>query len=199
MEGSEEAALKYLELARNEILEKVRFVNQTLAAYLLGVSALSSWIYQTISRTNPPMDPAEKAVVILGFALLLAYVSLGANWLIHHNERVVSALAIYQRDELVRYLPGGPKSWENSRSLKDKDGRWHAMGTILVEEIILLGPSWYAYFYARSLEGLAAGWTGGLWHVPVHVWLSAARVVNWLNVGIALLMFWTRWKLRDKS
>jgi hypothetical protein len=31
-----EVALKYLELAREEILEKARFVNQTLGAYLLS-------------------------------------------------------------------------------------------------------------------------------------------------------------------
>jgi hypothetical protein len=43
-------ALKYIDMARNEILEKVRFVNQTLGAYVLGSSAVASWFYQSVYR-----------------------------------------------------------------------------------------------------------------------------------------------------
>ncbi len=195
-----EAALKYLDLARGEILEKVRFVNQTLAGYLLGVAALASWAYQVIYKHTKEdlavVDP-EKTIILIGFALLLAYVALGANWLIHNNERVVAALAIFQREELAPHLPKAPVVWEDSETLQSQDGLWHAMLTITTEELIVLVPPLCAMFYAlchrQGLGNRPEAW----W--PLYVWLPATVVANALNCGIALLMYRTRGRLRVKG
>jgi hypothetical protein len=101
-------ALKYLELARAEILEKGRFINQTLGAYLLGSSALASWFYQSAYKPATPTTDTEKASAAIALALMLSYLALGVNWIIHHNERIVTALALYQRKDLWSVLAISP-------------------------------------------------------------------------------------------
>jgi hypothetical protein len=189
-------ALKYIDMARNEILEKVRFVNQTLGAYVLGSSAVSSWFYQSVYRPTSSgalaATEAEKSSAAIGLALMLSYLALGVIWIIHHNERMVTALAFYQRDELHGALKHGPPMWERSESLGKYDSPLHARLTILVEELIVLAPPLAAAVYASSELSKAIWW-------PRHVWFPAALVANTLNVWIAIQMFKSRGRLRDAA
>jgi hypothetical protein len=61
--------------------------------------------------------------------LMLSYLALGVNWMIHHNERIVTALALYQRNDLWSVLSDNPPMWERSGSLKDEDSLFHAFFT----------------------------------------------------------------------
>jgi hypothetical protein len=49
--------------------------------------------------------------------------------MIHHNERIVTALALYQRNDLWSVLSDNPPMWERSGSLKDEDSLFHAFFT----------------------------------------------------------------------
>jgi hypothetical protein len=191
-----EVALKYLELAREEILEKARFVNQTLGAYLLGSSALASWFYQSAYKPATPnlasTTDAEKASAAIGLALMLSYLALGVNWIIHHNERIVTALALYQRKDLCSVLGDDPPMWERARSLKDEDSLIHAFFTVAVEELIVLGPPLAAFVFASQQFHVTA------WQ-PAHWWLFGAIVGNATSVGIGVLMFKTKYRLRRKT
>jgi hypothetical protein len=184
-----EIALKYLELARAEILEKGRFINQTLGAYLLGSSALASWFYQSAYKPATPTTDAEKASAAIGLALMLSYLALGVNWIIHHNERIVTALALYQRKDLCSVLGDDPLMWEKSSSLEDEDSLFHAFFTVAIEELIVLGPPLAAFVFASQQFHVAA------WQ-PAHWWLSGAIAGNVASIVIGVLMFRAKYKLR---
>ena len=191
---SAEVALKYLDLARGEILEKVKFVNQTLGAYLLGTAAVGSWFYQSIHRTaagQAMSDTVEKASAAIGLAFILSYLALGVNWIIHHNERMVTALAEYQRDELSKYLPNVPAMWERSIALHKGDDPGAARRTMAVEELIVLGPPFTATVFAFGQFFHAQGW-------PLYVWLPCAVVANLLNIEVGLEMFKSRLTFREE-
>jgi hypothetical protein len=189
-----EIALKYLDLAREEIQEKGRFINQTLGAYVLGSSALASWFYQSAYRPAGPtpvtLTEPEKAAAAIGLAFMLSYLALGVNWIIHHNERIVAALALYQRNDLYPALGSDPPMWEMSRSLREEDSLLHAFFTVAIEELIVLAPPIAAFVFAIRLVGAAAWW-------PTHLWLPGAIAANALSVVIGVLMFRTKRKLRQ--
>lgn len=191
-----EVALKYLELAREEIQEKGRFVNQTLAAYLLGSSALASWFYQSAYKVSAPPAcaalEADKAAAAIGLALLLAYLALGVNWIIHHNERIVAALALYQRNDLALTLGNSPRMWEISGFLKEEDSLMHAFFTVAIEELIVLAPPVSALVFAWRQAQFADWW-------PSHLWLPGAVFADVLCLVIGILMFRTKQKLRAAS
>jgi hypothetical protein len=188
-----EIALKYLDLARGEILEKARFVNQTLGAYLLGSSALASWFYQTIYR--PASTPAssvpeaQKAAAAIGLAILLAYLALGVNWITHHNERIITALALYQSTDLAPVLGDLPPMWERSASLLDADGLSRAFFTVLIEELIILGPPVAAFVFAAGQRHQAT-WLA-------HACLGGALLANLASAIVGALMFQSKRKLRS--
>ncbi len=142
--GNREVALKYLELARGEILEKAKVVNQTLGAYLAGSAALASWFYQAVYKpvgegVSAATD-AEKAAATIGLAVLLSYLSVAVNWIIYHNERIIAALALYQRDSLSLVLADDPPMWERSAALGKMDDLTKALNMVVIEELIVLGP-----------------------------------------------------------
>jgi hypothetical protein len=189
----QDLALKFLELARQEILEKVQFVNQTLGAYLLGISAVVSWFYQTVQRPAAPpalpLSPADQAIDAVSLALLLAYLALGVNWIIHHNERMVAALARYQSEELKDALGSSVPMWERSEALRSEDGVGHASFTILTEEFIVLAPPFGAFLFAARQTPPPGSWAA-------HLGMPAALLANALNVGIGALMLSNRLTLR---
>lgn len=192
---SADIALRYLEMARNEISEKVQFVNKTLGAYLLGVSAIASWFYHSVYQPSSSeklveVTAAEKSSAAIGLALILSYLALGVIWIIHHNERMITALAYYQRDELLGALKGGPTMWERSTSLNNADGPGHARFNIVVEELIVLLPALVAAFYAFSGFSSAPEW-------PKWFWVPATLIADALNLTIAVWMLVNRGRLRD--
>jgi hypothetical protein len=190
---SKDVALKFLDLARGEILEKVRFVNQTLGAYLLGTSAVASWFYQSVYKTQTPISTGpndhDRAMAAVGLALMLSYLALGVNWIIHHNERMVTALALYQRRELYGVVGDVPPMWERSDSLTSEDSLPHALLTVIVEELIVLAPPLAALVFALSQDCAATWW-------PTHIWLPLCVVANLASTFIGVLMIVARTKLR---
>jgi len=188
-------ALKYLDLARGEILEKARFTNQTLGAYLLGSSALASWFYQTIYKPAAPPLPsatdAEKAAAAVGLALMLSYLAVAVNWIIHHNERIIAALALYQRVDLYSVLGDRPPMWERSSSLEREDRLWPAALTVLIQEFIILGPPIAASIFATR-QVHAAPWLA-------RWWITGAWGANVASVIVGLFMFDTKRKLRSNK
>jgi hypothetical protein len=144
-----ERALKYLDLARNEILEKVRFVNQTLGAYLLGVSSVVAWVYnKSTPATASSAHATPHSELAVGLAAVLAYLALGVNWIIHHNETMISALALYQKKDLGPTLTCNPKIWEVSETLSKRDGVIRSSMMIIVQQAIILGPPSGGLYFA---------------------------------------------------
>jgi len=192
-DGKAALGLKYLELARGEILERTKFVNQTLGSYLLGTAALASWFYQAVYKPaeQGALAPAglKQASAAVGFALMLSYLSLAVNWIIHHNERIVAALARFQRDNLSSVLGDDPPMWERSDALKSGDGLSHARGTFAIEELIVLGPPVAALIFAL-LQVRFTDWRADLW-------LAAALVANLLSLKVGIEMYRIKRALRS--
>lgn len=194
---SADIALKYLEMARSEISEKVQFVNKTLGAYLLGVSAITSWFYQSVYQPSSSeklvaVTAAEKSSAAIGLALILSYLALGVIWIIYHNESMVTALAYYQRDELFAALKDGPPMWEQSNSLNNADGPTHARGNIVAEELIVLVAPLIATCFAFHELSSAPQW-------PKWAWFPLAFIANALNAWIAFKMNKNRRELRETA
>ena len=187
-----EIALKYLELARGEISEKGQFVNQTLGGYLLGACALASWFYQSIYKASTGAADVDKVVAAVGLAVILSYLSLGVNWIIHHNERMVTALARYQREELGAALGNDPKMWEQSSRLNKDDRFAHACFTVIVQESIVLGPAFAASIYGCNV------YQAGIWG-PAFWGLACALIGNALSIAIGVFMVQTKYDLRGKK
>lgn len=136
-------ALKYMEMARAEILDKVGFVNKTLGGYLLGTSAIASWFYQ-IYKPAPEVGaaavPGHEELIAVGLAVVLSYLALGVSWIINHNERMVTALALYQRYDLLPVLGETPPMWEASKFLQKRDNKRRAVTMICIQQMIILTP-----------------------------------------------------------
>ena len=158
-EAHAKVALEYLKLARGEILEKAKVVNQTLGAYLAGSAALASWFYQGVYKPISEGDPSTtapwKALAAAAFAFMISYLAFAVNWIIYHNERIIAALATYQRDDLGRALDNGPPIWEDSGALRNFDSLGEALKMALVEELIVLAPPVVALTFACWRFGFA--------------------------------------------
>jgi hypothetical protein len=184
-----DAALKYLDLARAEILERVGFVNKTLAAYVAGSAAIFSWFFQYLSRSQIAQ---ESSYASLGMAVVFSYLALCVNWIIHHNERMISALAFYQQDELSEVLIATPVMWEKSQSLARHDGKLWSVGTILFEEFIVFTPALLATIHAWKLHPLLLSSSSSYLR-------DAVISSNLLNIIIGASMFLNRSHLRNKN
>jgi predicted permease len=198
-----EVALKYLDLARGEILERTKFVNQTLGSYLLGSAALASWFFQTVYKpvgesVSFASGPA-KAPAAIGFALMIAYLALAANWIIHHNERIVAALARYQSENLSPILKDDPPMWERSDALKIGDSRTDALRTVFVEELIVLSPPVVALIFALWQAVPQVQTAGGGMCLLAGVGLAAALSANLATVKIGVAMYAIKRDLRPPN
>jgi hypothetical protein len=141
-------ALKYLDLARAEILYRVKSSNDTLVVFAGATGAIAAWLYKT--PCNPTAASGLCAADSIDNRLLfpagcvLAFLSLAASWIISHNERMVCALAEYQRVELGTFLNQaniGFASWELSASLPKEDSRRLSTFTSAIYALLIVGPS----------------------------------------------------------
>jgi len=157
-EDKSKIALEYLKLARVEILDKTKFVNQTLGAYLAGVAALGSWFYQAIYKPGgkdvPSLTEPQKMLAAAAFAFMIAYLAFAVSWIIYTNERLITALAIYQRHDLGQVLGKDPPMWELSDSLIHFDDLHKVLRMVQVEERIVLLPPLFALIFAWGAVGL---------------------------------------------
>ena len=138
-----EVALKYLELARSEIQDKINFVNTTLGGYLIGTSAIAAWFYQIYKpadELSAAAMPLHEQRVAVGLTIIFSYLALGVSWIINHNERMVTALALYQRNDLLPILGEEPPMWESSSCLLERDNPRRAVTMIAVQQMIIVAP-----------------------------------------------------------
>jgi len=114
--------LKYLELARTELLERIKFGYQTLIVYAGGVGAVAAWAYpsqQTSSSNDLHTFAANSRLEPV--SVIIAFLAAVTTWIIHHNEYMVNALARYQVDSLSAYLMTvlpEARPWELSAELQ---------------------------------------------------------------------------------
>ena len=135
-ESDQEAtiALKYLEIARAEILERLKLSNQFLIAYLGGISILLGWFFAARDTANHGMLPQQ---VLPAVAAVVSFLAFSLTWVLSENERMIELLARYQRDQLVQSLPS-PPMWEGSLVLSLEKPH---IGAMAVHALIINAPN----------------------------------------------------------
>ena len=175
-------ALTYMQMARNEILSRVESSNKTLVAYVGAASVVITFFY------NATLSGFTSGDRFLCSCAVLAYLSVGAMWVIRHQETMVTYLALYQKCELAEFLPPGPLMWERSHQLKNGDGKWWSTGTIAVQTVIVLIPIFFTFGGAMHFRRIT---------LPAYPWLIVAVVVAVLyDVAMAAIMIRDRRELR---
>ena len=137
----DQVALKYLDLARAEIQDRMKSSNQTLIVYVGGVGAIAGWMYQA---TIGSKSHANMRTLAFPTGVVVAFLALAATWIIFHNERMVNALARYQKQVLAPYLKSVAPDmvlWESSVALRCTDKGFTIVMTIIVQAILVIGPS----------------------------------------------------------
>lgn len=149
LEAANAIALKYLELARNEILERIKVRYQTLTAYAGAVGAIGAWVY-----SKGPSVAGEGGLVVI------AFLAVAASSILCDNEQVINALARYQLYALSKHFkPALPKIplWELSEELgasfdKVVGGSLHNW----IQASVVVLPAAIASYLLQSLH---AAWT----------------------------------------
>jgi len=186
-------ALKYLELARAEILERIKLRYQILIAYAGAVGAVALWAYPNPAASTPGNTVADTSVrdarlVLTG--VVVAFLAVVANWIIYHNEHMVNGLAKYQAGELGRHLhfSSGVKPWELSDELGDTDPQKHVFWDIWAQGALVVAP---------AVVGWVPQWTVQNSHIPMWViWIS--RIASIVLTGVAFLLADTTYRGRKK-
>jgi hypothetical protein len=189
-----DVALKYLELARAEILYRVKSSNDTLIVYAGAVGAIAAWAYKSYHDAQPGSLPNGPALSIppslLSAGLVVSFLALVASWIVFHNERMVKSLAEYQRDELSSHLDAaGSKPWECSLSLCRGDSRPLSLVTSVVYGAMVVGPSAVALYEMWSDRGSFQ--SPGLY-------LVMSAIMSFCALVFMLVMVVDRWQLRGK-
>jgi hypothetical protein len=195
----DQVALKYLDIARAEILDRMKVSNQTLIVYVGGVGAIAGWMYQA---TIGSKEHANMRTLAFPTGVVVAFLALAATWIIFHNERMVNALARYQKKDLAPYFKSvAPRMvpWESSDALHDTDKGLAIVMTIVVQAILVIGPSLVSlgtmlYFIAHpSALPLPALETRLEW--PCIVLTASFTGLDILFTGLTI---WQRHKLRKE-
>ena len=194
----DEFALKYLDMARSEILDRMKLSNQTLTVYVGAVGAIAAWMYQASIGSE---HLANLRALAFPTGVVVAFLALAATWIIFHNERMVNALALYQKKELAEYLTEvAPRvtPWEASKALHCSDGGFGILITILVQGILVIGPNLVFLGAMRYLIGHP--------EAPPTFETPLERPAIWLTGGLTMVaIFLTcltildRRKLRHES
>jgi hypothetical protein len=189
-----DVALKYLELARAEILYRVKSSNDTLTVYAGAVGAISAWVYKSYHDLQPgnlSNDPGLSIPPLtLSAGLVVSFLALVASWIVFHNERMIASLAKYQRDELNSQLrAAGSTPWECSISLRWGDRRSLSLVTSIVYGAMVVGPSAVAWYEMWSHRG-SFSHPGG--------YLAMSAIMSFCGVVFMVVMVVDRWKLRKE-
>lgn len=155
-------ALKYLELARGEILERLKLSNQFLIVYLGGISALIGWLFSGNSSAQSSISPRDALPAV---ALGLSFLACSLSWILNENERMIEGLAKYQTEALKKWANQFPfLMWEGSEQLSKEVPRYGAMmahtviinlpsGVVILCSIIFPGPKWNPSLWVSFLVG----------------------------------------------
>jgi hypothetical protein len=189
-----DVALKYLELARAEILYRVKSTNDTLIVYAGAVGAIAAWVYKSYHDPQPGSLPNGPALSIppstLSAGLVVSFLALVASWIVFHNERMVTSLAKYQRDELNSDLDAaGSTPWERSVSLSSGDPRLLSLVTSVVYGAMVVGPSVVALYEMWSDRGSFP--SPGLY-------LVMSAIMSFCALVFMIMMVVDRYQLRER-
>jgi hypothetical protein len=164
-------ALKYLDLARSEILERQKLGYQILIAYTGAVGVIGAWMYGKLPAVPASQVPVGGVAIgqVVGsqiaasqlsigpvpIALVVAFLAFVASWIIYDNELMITALAKYQRkamaDYFERVLPD-IKLWEGSDELKAAASRRHSSLHYFFQGVVLVLPALIAVGLQRKYD-----------------------------------------------
>ena len=178
-------ALTYMQMARTEILSRVESSNKTLVAYVGAASAVITFFY------NANLNGFTVGDRFLSSCGVLAYLSVGAMWVIRHQETMITSLARYQKCELSAFLPPRPHMWEKSDQLRKGDGLWWSTGTIAMQAVIILLPIVLTFGGALHFRNIT---------LPGNTFLALAIVMGIIyDVAMVAIMLADRRDLRRKD
>jgi hypothetical protein len=178
-------ALKYLELARSEILQRQRLGDQILIVYIGAVGAIGAWVY-----SKGPSALAGGGLIPIG--VVVAFLAFGASWIIYDNEHIINALARYQKRTLRKHfnhaLPN-IELWESSEELAEAANRRHSVRHNVIHGALLVLPGlvglWLQWGYQRCHD--RAFW----------IWMVMAVALTVAAGRLAFLTTHERARLRD--
>jgi hypothetical protein len=180
-------ALKYLELSRAEILERLKLSNQFLIVYLGGVSALLGWLF---TAKDPSRDGIVLQNVLPAVATGLSFLAFSLSWILSENEKMIEFHAKYQIEQLGKWLhrSSSVPLWEESPRLKEERP---STGAMLVHLLIINAPNIALTIVAAFLPSPALS---KCWRIA---FIAMAMVLSCASCGISLRMIRSRTKHRD--
>jgi len=163
-------ALKSLELARSEILERIKLGYQTLIVYAASVGGIGAWwLGKTEVQAKVPIG------VIVGFLAVVA------SWMTYDNEHMIKTLARYQRETLSGHFKTALselKLWESSKQLEAVLKSWHRYIHIFTQQAVVFLPAIYATYLQWSMRHLS-------WDIGAIIFLAFA-----IGILVEMLCDW---------
>lgn len=151
--NSDEAAGRYYDSARSELIERIGLRDNALILYLGAVGAIFGVVYG--SERQP--------LIVL---LLIPFLALGAAFIISQHHEVIGALGRYLGRELEEHLRGDsrnpPPQWDTSDTLREHFEK--AMRLRLWSHLLLLlVPSAVALLLNREFLAHPSSHEGVFW------------------------------------
>ena len=180
-------ALKYLELSRAEILERLKLSNQFLIVYLGGVSALLGWLFTA-------KDPTRNGIVLQdglpAVAAGLSFLAFSLSWILSENEKMIEFLAKYQIEQLGKWLhlSSTLPLWEESPQLKEERP---STGAMLVHLLIINAPNIALTIVAAFIPSPPLP---GCWRIA---FIAMAILLSCASCGISISMILRRKRHRN--
>ena len=130
-------ALKYLELSRAEILERLKLSNQFLIVYLGGISALLGWLFTAKDLTSGGIVPQN---VLPAVAAGFSFLAFSVSWILSENEGMIELHAKYQIEQLGKWLHQVSSLilWEETGRLKSERP---STGAMLAHVLMINAPN----------------------------------------------------------
>jgi hypothetical protein len=136
-----------------------------------------TWVY-----SNGPSAPQEAGLVPI--RVIVAFLAFAASWIIYDNERMISALARYQRKTLAKHfrraLPN-IELWELSEDLYEAVKGWHAVLHRAIQGLVVVLPALIGLWFQSKSPGYhdlaSCFWTpmAGIFAVTA-CWLSILTI-----------------------
>ncbi|HEX4320802.1 MAG TPA: hypothetical protein VHZ52_07865 [Acidobacteriaceae bacterium] len=130
-------ALKYLELSRAEILERLKLSNQFLIVYLGGISALLGWLF---TAKDPMAGGIVPQNVLPAVAAGFSFLACSVSWILSENEAMIELHAKYQMEQLGKWLyqVSSLLLWEETSHLRNERP---STGAMLAHVLMINAPN----------------------------------------------------------